>query len=238
VTGRWRGVDRLAACAGVVGASVIGIGSVVTAAAYRGADGEAFNPLNHFVSELGELAQSNLAGVFNLSLITGGVCYAVFMSGLAASRPGRLRLLAGGIGVVAGLAGSFVGVFPMDYPDRHSVAAMTFFNLGWIAVGLASLDFVVHRDPRFPRWLSVLGFATAAAFIGFLREVGASTNASGGLNSPDVRPDVWALTTLEWLTIAGIVGWVLLAGLSWLRVGGQAASPDVAAFPAAADGGA
>jgi hypothetical membrane protein len=219
VTGRWRGLDRLAACSGVLGAGVIAVGSVVTALAYRGADGEAFSPLNHFVSELGELAQSELAGVFNLCLIVGGVCFGVFMSGLAVSRPGVLRLVAGGVGVVAGLAGSFVGVFPMDYGAQHIVAASTFFNLGWIAVGLASLDFVLRRDARFPQWLAVLGLVTVAAFIGFLREVGVNTSASGALASPDVRPDVWPLPTLEWLTIAGIVGWVLLVGASWLRSG-------------------
>ena len=66
-------------------------------------------------------------------------------------------MLAGGVGVVAGLGGSFVGVLPMDYGAPHILAASTFFNLGWIAVGLASLDFVVRRDPRFPRWLPASG---------------------------------------------------------------------------------
>lgn len=231
MTGRWRGLDRLAACSGIVGAGVIAVGSVVTALAYRGADGEAFSPLNHFVSELGELAQSELAGVFNLCLIVGGVCFGVFMSGLAVSRPGVLRLVAGGIGILAGLGGSFVGVFPMDYGAQHITAASTFFNLGWIAVGLASLDFVIRRDARFPRWLAVVGLVTVAAFIGFLREVGANTSASGALASPDVRPDLWALPTLEWLTIAGIVGWVLLVSVSWLGAwegGGVGAASDEA----------
>jgi hypothetical membrane protein len=226
VNGRWRKLDRLAACAGLVGGTVITAGSVVTAVVYRGADGERYSPLNHFVSELGELAHSELAAVFNLSLIGGGVCFAVFMSGLAASRPGILRVLAGGIGAVAGLGGSFVGVFPMDYAVQHGLAASTFFNLGWIAVGLASIDFVIHRDPRFPRPLALVGLATVAAFIGFLRELGASTNPSGGLASPDVRPDVWALTTLEWLTIAGIVGWVLLVSAFWLRADRRAARDE------------
>jgi hypothetical membrane protein len=224
VTGRWRGLDRLAACAGIAGAATITLGSIATAVVYRGADGESFSPLNHFVSELGELANAELARIFNLSLIVGGVCFGVFMTGLAASRPGKLRVLAGAIGVAAGLGGSFVGVFPMDYLAQHSVAAMTFFNLGWIAVGLASIDFVIHRDPRFPRWLAAVGIATVAAFIGFLREVGANTTASGRLASPEIRPDVWAITTLEWLTIAGIVGWVFLVGVSWLRTDAQAST--------------
>jgi hypothetical membrane protein len=224
VSRRWRGLDRLAASAGIIGASVIGLGSVVTAAVYRGADGKPYSPLNQFVSELGELAHSQLAGVFNLSLIVGGVCFAVFMSGLAASRPGRLRVLAGAVGIVAGVGGSFVGVFPMDHLAQHSLAAMTFFNLGWIAVGLASLDFVVRRDPRFPRWLAVVGLATVVAFLAFLRELGANTTASGRLATPTIRPEVWALPTLEWLTIIGIVGWVLLVGATWLRADSGAAA--------------
>lgn len=219
VSRRGRGLDRLAACSGIVSAGAIGVGSVVAAVVYRGADGEPYSPLNHFVSELGELAHSELARVFNVSLIVGGVCFAVFMSGLAACRPGRLRLIAGGVGVVAGIGGSFVGVFPMDYVRQHGLAAMTFFNLGWIAVGLASADFVLHRDPRFPRGLAIAGLASVAAFIGFLRELDASTDASGGVASPEVRPDVWALPTLEWLTIIGIVGWVMLVGAAWLRAG-------------------
>jgi len=84
-------------------------------------------------------------------------------------------LLAGGIGVAAGIGGSFVGVFPMDYVRQHGFAAMTFFNLGWIAVGLASVDFVVHRDPRFPRRVAIVGLAAVAAFIGFLAILGLPT---------------------------------------------------------------
>jgi hypothetical membrane protein len=219
VSDRRRGLDRLAACAGILGGAAIGAGSVVTAAVYRGKHGQPYSPLNHFVSELGELAQSDLARVFNASLIVGGLCFAVFMSGFAASRPGGLRLLAGGVGVVAGVGGSFVGVFPMDFARHHGIAATTFFNLGWIAVGLASVDLMVNRDPRFPRWLAVVGAATVAAFIGFLREQAAYAVAIRNGADPEARPAVWALTALEWLTIIGIVGWVMLVGASWLRAG-------------------
>jgi hypothetical protein len=114
---------------------------------------------------------------------------------------------------------------------------MTFFNLGWIAVGLASVDFVVHRDPRFPRGLAIVGLATVAAFIGFLRELDASTDASGGVATPAIRPAAWALPTLEWLTIIGIVGWVMLVGASWLRAsaGGESSVYVAASMPAESD---
>ena len=64
---RGRRVDRLAIWAGLIGASVIAVGSVVTASPTRGSKGESYSPLNHFVSELGELAVSRLAVVFNLA---------------------------------------------------------------------------------------------------------------------------------------------------------------------------
>ena len=213
--GRSRGRDRQAALAGIVGGGVVAVGSIATAVAYRGADAEPFSPLNHFVSELGELAQSELAGLFNLSLIIGGVCFAVFMSGLSASRPELLRLLAGVVGVLAGIGGAFTGVFPMDHGAAHGLAASIFFNLGWIAVALASLDFVLHRDPRLSRGHAILGFVTVVAFIAFIREV-ANTSALGRLVVPEARPDIWAVAALEWLTIVGIVGWVLSVSVSWL----------------------
>jgi hypothetical membrane protein len=218
VRGRSQGRDRLAAFAGIVGGVVVAVGSIATAVAYRGADAERFSPLNHFVSELGERAQSELAALFNLSLIVGGLCLAVFMSGLAASGQGLARRLAGGFGVVAGLGGALVGVFPMDHGAVHGLAASTFFNFGWIAVALASLDFVVRRDPRLSRWHAVLGFVTMIVFLAFLREVGANLSLGGQFVVPEVRPDVWAVAALEWLTIVGIVVWVLSVSVSWLWV--------------------
>ena len=112
-------LDQLAIGAGLLGSSVIAIGSVVTALAYTGSKGQPYSPLNHFVSELGELAVSRLAVVFNLSLIVGGVCFALFVIGLAAAGQGVLRVLYGVVGVIAGIGGAFVGVFPMDYLDQH-----------------------------------------------------------------------------------------------------------------------
>ena len=213
--GRSRGRDRHAAFAGIVGGGVVAIGAMATAVAYRGADAERFSPLNHFVSELGELAESELAGLFNLSLIIGGVCFAVFMSGLAASRPGLLGLLAGVVGVIAGIGGAFAGVFPMDHGVAHGLAASMFFNLGWIAVALASLDLVLRRDPRLSRAHAILGLVTVVAFIAFIREV-ANTSAGGQFVVPEARPDIWAVAALEWLTIVGIISWVLSISVSWL----------------------
>lgn len=207
-------LDRLAIRAGLLGSSTIAAGSVVTALAYTGSKGQPYSPLNHFVSELGELAVSKLAVVFNTALIIGGVLFVVFMIGLAATGQGSLRWAYGLIGAIAGIGGAFVGVFPMDYLRVHSLAALTFFVLGLVTVLLASIDFVRRPDPRFPRWLSVLGGATVAAFAAFLVIL---FGEAGGLAHPDERAAVWPLTIFEWLLIVGILLWVFLTALSWWR---------------------
>ncbi len=217
VMGSRLGAQRVGAWAGVVGALVITVGSIVTGLAYTGSQGEPYSPLNHWVSELGELKNSELAGLFNLALVVGGACFVVFMIGLVVARPGILRALAGVIGVVAGIGGLFVGVFPMDHLDQHGLAALTFFNFGWIAVALASIDFVLRPDARWPRWLAIVGAATVLAFVGFLVELEGITNPDGALAVPDLRLDVWSVAILEWLTLAGILLWVFLTGAFWLR---------------------
>jgi hypothetical membrane protein len=207
-------LDRLAIWAGLLGASIIAAGSVVTALAYTGSKGQPYSPLNHFVSELGELAVSKLAPVFNTALIIGGVLFVVFMIGLAAAGQGRLRWAYGVIGAIAGIGGAFVGVFPMDYLRQHSLAALTFFVLGLVTVLLASIDFLRRPDARFPRWLSVLGGLTVVAFAAFLVIL---FGEAGGLAHPDERVAVWPLTIFEWLLIVGILLWVFLTALAWRR---------------------
>jgi hypothetical membrane protein len=207
-------LDRLAIWAGLIGASVIALGSIVAAIAYTGVKGESYSPLNHFVSELGELGVSELARVFNVALNIGGVCFVLFMIGLAATRRGRLRYVYGTTGVIAGVGGAFVGVFPMNDLDKHGLAALTFFVLGMVTVLLASVDFVRAPDPRFPRWLSVIGGAAVVAFAIFLVIL---TGEAGGLAHPEERVAIWPLTIFEWLLIVGILGWVFLTAFAWRR---------------------
>jgi hypothetical membrane protein len=211
-------LDRAAIWAGLFGATVIAVGSIITAIGYSGSDGESYSPFSHWVSELGETGVSGLAPIFNVSLMIGGVSFVVFMVGLAVTRTGWLRLAYGTLGVIAGLAGIGVGTFPMNQLDQHALAALTFFNLGWITVGLASIDFFIARDSRFPRWLSLIGALTVVAFIGFL--VSLQTEGLVGeeaLAPPDVRRAFWIVPILEWALIVGILAWVFLTAWAWRR---------------------
>jgi len=203
---------------GLVGAAAIGLASLVTAVFYTGTQGEAFSPLNHWISELGEVGVSRLAAVFNIGLIVGGLAYALFMIAFASTRRGFLPWLAAAIGAVAGIAGTLVGVFPMDAPTIgiHRLVALTFFNLGWISVGLASLDIWRRPESRFSRWLPWLGVLTVIIFLAFLAVYLPVLTYTG----TDAGRQTFSLaTTLEWLVLAGILAWTLFAALTWWRSG-------------------
>lgn len=210
-------VARLGSTAALGGVGALVAGCVIAAVTYTGKGGEPYSPLNHFVSELGELGVSTMATAFNAGLMVGGIGFLVFMVCLAASLGGWPRFLWAPIGIVAGVGGFFVGVFPMNDIGRHTFAAMLFFNWGWISVALASLDIVRRRDARVPRWLALIGALTVAAFVAFLREIPNNKVADNGhfLASPEARPEFWLLAALEWAVIAGILAWTLATALTW-----------------------
>ena len=213
-------IERWAARAGVLAFLAIAVGSAWGAVGYQGTAGEPYSPLNHWISELGQVSVAAHAGFFNLMLVIGGASFIAFVVGLWLTSPSRLRWAFGPVGSLAGVGGLLVGVYSMDHPEQHVLAAFTFFNLGWIFVALASISFVRNREARFPVWLAGVGGASVAAFIAFLvslqtDEFSRQRMASSG---PILgRPDVWVAPILEWATLVGIMVWVLLTSLAWWR---------------------
>ena len=198
---------------GFIGSAIFMVAAAVAAVAYTGTAGEGFSPLNHWVSELGELGVSTLALVFNVGLFVGGLALALFMAALGLLRRSRLAWLYLPVGFVAGVSGAFVGVFPMNNRGIHIVFALGFFVLGWIAVGLASLDIWRRPEARFSRWLPWLGALTVLVFLAFLSVYIPYLYTGTGSD----RPAFSVATVLEWLVLVGIIGWVLVASLTWWR---------------------
>jgi hypothetical membrane protein len=201
----------------MIGSAAILICAVITAIGFRGTGGELYSPLNHYVSELGELGVSSLAVVFNSGLIVGGIAFLIFMAGLGRTRGALGGTAYGIIGGIAGLAGAAVGVFPLNSLERHTIATFFFFNLGWISLALASVDMLVRPDPRFPPRTALLGLAVVAAFVLFIWAYALSGGSSNGVGPGDIRPTTDIVTVFEWLAIVGIMVWTFLVGREWDR---------------------
>lgn len=201
---------------GILGSLTILIGILISAIGYHGVQGQRYNLLNHFVSELGEVGVSDLAIVFNTSLIIGGVLNAVFMIILAKSIRGWLRYPLAVLGLSAAICGSLVGVFPMNRLDQHIIVALGFFNLGQLAALVFSLVFLFGKNHPYPRWLSIPGLLNTAAFFAFNNfpsqfEEGVDFNQGmeGLLTN---RPDFIPLALMEWVVILGILIWFAMLG--------------------------
>jgi hypothetical membrane protein len=211
-------LGRIATTAGILAFWTVVLASAVAALGYQGASGESYSPVNHWVSELGQLGVSARASTFNLGLVASGVEFVIFMLGLAMTSPSRLRWVFGPLGIVAGIGGSFVGVYPMNHSDAHVIAASLFFDCGCLAVLVASLSFARIPETRFPRRLLVLGALTTAAFLLFavVLRVDDFTRQRMVSSGPIIgRPEIWLGPIIEWAVLVGIMAWTLLVSLSW-----------------------
>ncbi|MBZ0292137.1 MAG: DUF998 domain-containing protein [Anaerolineae bacterium] len=217
---------RIIYLAGFVGSILITIGSVITALVYVGKQGQSYSPLNHFVSELGEVGVSSAAALFNTSLIIGGIFLVIFLVGLATLLKGWFRYLFGLVGLIAGISGMLVGVFPMNNLEAHTQVALTFFNTGWIMVALFSIYILFVRSSLFPRWLVIPGVFTVLSFIAFLSSI--SGLSGDALAAPTDRVAVWNVTVFEWMLIAGVMIWVFLVSLRLLQTDRESVSVNMA----------
>ncbi len=193
---------------GLLGVATMAGGVIVPALAYVGRGGHRFSPLNHFISELGEVGVSQLAWVFNGSLVLSGVLMALLLAVLGWRLGTRRGRAAGVFGVMAGVGAVGVGFTPMNDLVPHLQWAFVFFWGGLATVVLFAS--AVWRDGgrRLPRWLAGVGLASAVVFIVFLAWPFVFGPPDGRMLDPKSgipRPTVWGYAVLEWLVLLSVM---------------------------------
>jgi hypothetical membrane protein len=202
---------------GLASVAVTLVGIMVTAIAYRGFRGEGYSPLNHLISELGEIAVSRLAWAFNLSLLLGGLGLGTFVLLLTNRLSGRFRAALVAAGVAAGVSGMLVGVFPMDYLATHRIVSGLFFLTGWLIPGIFSLWLLTAARPGLSRGLAVPGGAVTVISLTFLAVFSTYRPANPGayfLNRPNGS---WSVPFLEWASLLSLLTWLACVSLVLLR---------------------
>ncbi len=207
--------------AAVTGSAIIALGFLLPALAFTGLDGEAYNPLNHFVSELGEIGVSRLAFLFNWGLILGSLITTPFMVYMAFKLRSRLRWLLGATGLLATLFAALVGVLPMNYPAPHLYVALTFFILGLLLTVLYTLVILISRHHPYPRWMSLPGLLFSILVLWLLvwppaipADIDLSQRMGGLLQT---RPEIYPLAIIEWIVVLTILAWILATAIHEVR---------------------
>lgn len=206
----------------IVGASAAVLGSLIAGIAYRGKEGERYSPLNHFISELGEVGVSRLAWIFNIGLMISGVSLVFGSLSLGLLLPGLLAKFGMAAGVISSIGLFFVGVFPMNRIEPHGTAAMTYFRAGLAMVIFFNLAIALQPGDAqiLPRVYSLAGLPAILSFAGFLILTARAVKKSkeNPLATEGVeRPKIWLMVILEWAIFVTIVIWFLVIAVG-LRV--------------------
>ena len=215
-----RKINLLGSLAGVLGSLLICLGIMISALGYVGVEGQNFNLLNHFVSELGEIGVSDLAIAFNLALAVAGIFNTAFLAWLPFQFKGWVRYPLLLVGVLAAVFGALVGIFPMNALGRHLFVALAFFDLGLLTAFVYSLVILFGKGHSLPRWLAIPGLLNTVSFLIFTNfpsqfEEGIDfQEGMGGLLAN--RPDFIPLALMEWIVILGVVAWILTLGIYFL----------------------
>lgn len=206
---------------GILGPLIICLGITISALGYTGIEGQRYNMLNHFVSELGEKGTSDLALAFNLSLIVGGIFNTGFMAWLPFQFQGWIRYPLLLIGILAAVFGVLVGIFPMNALDQHIFVALVFFDLGLLTALVYSLIILISKKHSLPRWLAIPGIINTLTFFIFTnfpsqseKEVDFHDGMGGLLTN---RPNFIPLALMEWIVILGVIAWFLIIGIFFLK---------------------
>lgn len=211
---------RLIIVPGLLGALVVTLAALISAAAYIGDMGQAYSPFNHFISELGHTEQSEQAGLFNLALIIGGLSFLLFMEGVGMKLRGIARQVIATSSTITGIAGALVGVFPVNVDlQAHQTMAGLFFLGALIMLVCFTLAVGLGKNSPYPRWMALAALPMILSSALFIVLV--LTGGENALVPPEgARELFWIVAMSEWGALIFLLAWIAMLTI-W-----QIAHPD------------
>jgi len=206
---------------GLLGCVVITLAIIGSSLVYRGANGQRYSFLNHYISELGEVGVSQNAWLFNNGMIIAGLLFIPFTIGLGLTLGGLWGFLGGLAGLWAGISCLLVGVYPMNNLTPHSRAATSYFRGGLVTILFFTIAIFmqVHGQEVISRWVNLAGIAAIISYASFIiisaRQDAHNTQETNE-DAPvvDDRPDFWIIPILEWLVFFTTILWFLVVTIA------------------------
>jgi hypothetical membrane protein len=211
---------------GLAGSLLILICMLVSGLAYRGKAGEHYSPLNHYISELGEVGVSHLARIFNAGLIIGGLVLIPFLAGMGLALGSLWGKIALAVGCFTAISCVGVGLFPMNHMESHAKVAMAYFRSGLVTVLLFSI--AVFLQPGefeiIPKASNAAGLFSVGCYAAFLlitdtkkKNEKKGEEAALDPEAVPVRPRVSKVTLLEWAVFFSTIVWFFVLALFSLK---------------------
>jgi hypothetical membrane protein len=197
--------------------AVILAGALATGLGYSGPAGEAYSPLNHFISELGQVSQSRLAPVYDAGIVMGALGLGLFLAILSRHLTNRFRSAMLAAAAIAGASGMLTGLLPMDIQPAHQTASAVFFLTGWTVAATFSVWLLGRPRPGFSRWLLLPGLGCIPFFVAFVA-VYAAYRPADPYAPILLRSAIWAVPLLEWAALLSLLAWVLAVALVLVRL--------------------
>jgi hypothetical membrane protein len=200
---------------GTLGPSILLVAILVSAFIYQGHLQEKYSPLNHYISELGEVGISKGAILFNISIVLSGLLLLPTIVKLGT----LFQTIFGWLGTIAGVLAALgvigVGLFPVNKLNPHNHAALLFFRSGLCMIILFGLAILVQQPDHIfiPKWLDAIGILAVVFYIWFLillslrtRKQVTGNSLSSETSTP--RPSFDLIPTLEWAIFFTTIVWL------------------------------
>lgn len=136
----------------------------------------------------------------------------------AAHVTGRCRAALTPVGLVAGVSGTLIGVFPMDFDGAHRIVSGVFFCTSLILAVVFSAWLATHRRSGWPHWLTAAGAVVIALLAIFMAVYHTYQPADTGAGVPE-RSALATAQLLEWAALVGLLGWFVGLSLVLIRRG-------------------
>ena len=204
----------------ILGAFAAIIGAFAAGVTYRGTAGEFYSPLNHFISELGEVGVSKYAWAFNFGLIFAGISLIGASISLGLILPGLIAKIGMVLGIICSIALAFVGFYPMNNIEPHGKAALAYFRSGLLMMVFFNLAiaFQPAGEAVLPRIISLAGLPAILSFASFLVLIGKTTEEQEENPLSTVgrtRPKIRLIAVVEWAIFLTIVIWFLVIAVGF-----------------------
>lgn len=214
---------HICASFGIGGSLLLFLAVAIPAPIYRGRDSKRYSPLNHFISELGEVGVSRAAGFFNFCMIVAGWLFLPFAVGLGLAIGNAWAVLAVISGMETSIVCMLIGVFSMDQLDKHLKIAMLFFLSILVMVFLFTVSVILQPPATaiVPSAVNIFGILSVLVNLLYLLSLRPPSQVKiSDVVLPDIlkeRPSVWVVPILEWLVLISTAVWKLSLSIALLR---------------------